>query len=175
MILKLKRTPGIYLAGFMGSGKTTIGGLLAYELGWTFVDLDQDIEAVEGAAIHQVFATRGEEHFRKVETAALQKRIRTIQTGRPMVVALGGGAFAQAENFELLQNNGVSVWLDCPLALARTRAALNELRPLARDAARFEHLYFSRRASYQQADFRVEITGDDPKPVISAILALPIF
>ena len=59
MILKLKRTPGIYLAGFMGSGKTTIGGLLAYELGWTFIDLDQDIEAVEGAPIHQVFDARG--------------------------------------------------------------------------------------------------------------------
>lgn len=175
MILKLKRTPGIYLAGFMGSGKTTIGGLLAYELGWTFVDLDQDIEAVEGAPIHQVFDTRGEEYFRKVESAALQKRIRTIQTGRPMVVALGGGAFAQAANFELLQNNGVSVWLDCPLALARLRASQNELRPLARDPVRFEHLYFSRRASYQQADFRIEITGDDPKPVISAILTLPIF
>ncbi|MGH9613516.1 MAG: shikimate kinase [Bryobacteraceae bacterium] len=175
MILKLKRTPGIYLAGFMGSGKTTIGGLLAYELGWTFVDIDQDIEASEGAAIHQIFETHGEEHFRKAETAAIQKRIRTIQTGRPMVVALGGGAFAQSANFELVQNNGVSLWLDCPLALARARASQHQLRPLARDPIHFEHLYFSRRASYQQADFRIEIAGDDPKPVISAILGLPIF
>ena len=92
MILKLKRTPGIYLVGFMGSGKTTIGRHLADELGWSFADLDADIEAEQGTTIAQIFDTRGEDEFRRIETAAIQKRVRMIEKGRPMVLALGGGA-----------------------------------------------------------------------------------
>ncbi len=175
MILKLKRTPGIYLVGFMASGKSTIGKLLAYELGWSFVDLDADIEAAQGRGIADIFDKDGEEEFRRIETQAIQKRVRTIQTGRPMVVALGGGAFSVQENFDLLQENGVTVWLDCPLALVRARLGGTIDRPLARDASRFEHLYFARRAAYQRADYRIEISGDDPAPVVSAILRLPIF
>src|SRR5205823_9160195 len=68
MILKLKRTPGIYLVGFMGSGKTTIGRLLAEELGWGFADLDEEIEKREGMSISQIFETRGEAGFRQAET-----------------------------------------------------------------------------------------------------------
>ena len=55
MILKLKRTPGIYLAGFMGSGKSTVGRALADELGWNFVDLDEEIERREGTTISSIF------------------------------------------------------------------------------------------------------------------------
>src|SRR5712692_23521 len=112
MILKLKRTPGIYLIGFMASGKTTIGRLLADELGWAFADLDQDIEALQGSSIAEIFDARGEEEFRKIEQQALQKRVGEVERGRPMVLALGGGAFAQEVNHELLEKNGVTVWLD---------------------------------------------------------------
>src|SRR5260370_35743993 len=117
MILKLKRTPGIYLVGFMASGKTTIGRRLADELGWSFVDIDEDIEFAQETTIAEIFDTRGEEEFRRIETAAIQKRIRLIERGRPMVVALGGGAFAQHQNYELLQNNGISVWLHFPFSI----------------------------------------------------------
>ena len=94
MILKLKRTPGIYLVGFMGSGKTTVGERLAEELGWSFVDIDEDIVKLEGRSIVDIFDTGGEQAFREIETACIRKRVRMIQSGRPMVVALGGGAFA---------------------------------------------------------------------------------
>lgn len=175
MNLKLKRTPGIFLVGFMGSGKTTIGRELAYELGWSFVDTDEDIETAEGMGIFEIFDKRGEPEFRRLEHAAIQKRVRVIQTGRPMVVALGGGAYAHQDNFELIENNGLSVWLDCPLAAARSRVEAFAQRPLARDPEKFAHLYFARRASYQRADFRVENAGNDIKSAVSAILALPIF
>src|ERR1022692_5190369 len=66
MILKLKRTPGIYLVGFMGSGKSTIGRLLAERIGWHFVDLDEEIEAAERMSILEIFETRGEAEFRRV-------------------------------------------------------------------------------------------------------------
>ena len=62
MILKLKRTPGIYLVGFMGSGKTTIGRLLAQELGWKFVDLDDDVEADQKKPIAEIFEQIGRAH-----------------------------------------------------------------------------------------------------------------
>ena len=94
MIHKLKLTPGIYVIGFMGSGKTTIGRQLAYELGWTFADTDEDIEAEQKEPVPRIFDSRGEEEFRKIEHKAIQKRVKIIRTGRPLVVALGGGAFA---------------------------------------------------------------------------------
>ena len=73
MILKLKRTPGIYLVGFMGCGKTTIGRLLARRIGWHFADLDHDIEKKHGGTVQQIFATHGEAHFRSLEHLALKR------------------------------------------------------------------------------------------------------
>jgi len=90
MILKLKRTPGIYLVGFMASGKTTIGRLLADELGWAFADLDEDIEAQQGRSIAEIFDSDGEEEFRTIERAAIRKRVVEVERGKPMVLALGG-------------------------------------------------------------------------------------
>ena len=72
MILKLKRTPGIFLTGFMGCGKTTVGRALADELGWTFADLDEEIEAREKTTIAEIFDTHGEAAFREIETEVLK-------------------------------------------------------------------------------------------------------
>lgn len=175
MILKLARTPAVYLVGFMGSGKTTVGRLLADRLGWSFIDLDTEIEAEQGMPIAQIFHRHGEEQFRKVETEALRRRVRLVQTGRPMVVALGGGAFAQECNYDLVEHNGVTVWLDCPLVVAWQRVESNSDRPLARDPERFRALYEARRICYARADFRVDAGGEDPESVVEALLALPIF
>src|ERR1700677_1245613 len=111
MILKLKRTPGIYLVGFMGSGKTTVGRALAEELGWWFVDLDEQIEEREHSTIADIFQVRGEAAFRALETTALKERVRSVQSGRPQVISLGGGALVSDENYELVSNHGISVWL----------------------------------------------------------------
>lgn len=175
MILKLKRTPGIYLVGFMACGKTTIGRLLADELGWSFVDLDNDIEAQQGTTIAEIFDRRGEAEFRGIEAAAIERRVHMIERGRPMVVALGGGTFAQPINLELLENNGISVWLDCPYSIVEKRVATASHRPLARDPDHFRELYNTRRTVYARADFRIEISSDDPEVAVKSILALPIF
>jgi shikimate kinase len=173
MILKLKQTPGIYLAGFMASGKTTIGRMLAERLGWNFIDLDQEIEAQHGISITEIFDRHGEPEFRRIETEALRARIRTIQRGHPSVVALGGGAFVQPGNFDLVESNGITVWLDCPLETVRRRVAEPSSRPLARDAQRFEELYHARHAAYARAEYRISIDSDDPAVVVEAILKLP--
>jgi shikimate kinase len=174
MILKLKRTPGLYLVGFMGSGKSTVGQLVAYELGWTFVDIDQEIEAAERMSIAQIFDHRGERVFRRIESEMIHEKVRLVQRGRPMVLALGGGAFAQDAVYEFLEENGVSVWLDCPLDTVRDRIGAADTRPLARDPAAMAELFYRRRDAYARADFRIDATSD-PNKVCSAILELPIF
>lgn len=175
MLLKLKRTPGIYLVGFMGSGKSEVGRLLAHELGWSFVDLDQDVEDSEGVSIAQIFDTRGEEEFRKIEDEALRKRVREVERGKPMVIAMGGGAYVQEDNRALLQERGVAIWLDCPFkrVFARMEGVTN--RPLARDPEKFKQLYEGRREPYAKADFRIEADTDDAASLVAAILALGIF
>ena len=174
MILKLKRTPGIYLVGFMGCGKSTIGQALAHELGWSFLDLDEDIERREAATISSIFEERGEPAFRSIETKALERCVRSIQNGRPQVVALGGGAFLSEENFQLVVHNGVSLWLDAPLPLLERRVAATQHRPLARDPRKFRELFESRRESYARADHRIEVSSDNPSDAVSQILALDL-
>jgi shikimate kinase len=173
MILKLKQTPGIYLAGFMASGKTTIGRLLAHRLGWNFIDLDHEIEAQQGISIADIFDQQGEAEFRRIEAEALRARVRTIQRGHPSVVALGGGTFVQPGNFDMVASNGITVWLDCPLETVRRRVADPSSRPLARDAQRFEELYRARHPEYARAEYRIAIESDDPEAAVEAILKLP--
>ena len=173
MNLKLKRTPGIYLVGFMCSGKSTVGRHIAHRLGWNFFDIDTEIEAAEKVAISEIFDTLGEAEFRRIEAAILQQHVRWIERGRPAVLALGGGAFVEPANRDLLADRGISVWLDCPFETVRRRAAENENRPLARDPQKFAALYDSRRQVYALADVRIAIESDDPDTVVDAILGRP--
>ena len=121
MNLNLKRTPGIYVVGFMASGKSTVGRLLAHRLGWNFFDTDEEIEAAERTPIAEIFDTRGEAEFRRIETGVIRHHVHRIGQGSPAVLALGGGAFAVQANRNLLENNGVTVWLDCPFEVVERR------------------------------------------------------
>jgi len=175
MILKLKRTPGIYLVGFMGSGKSTVGRLLAGRIGWHFVDLDQEIEASERMSVLEIFETRGEAEFRRLERETMRERVRAIECGRPTVLSLGGGAIVQPENYALVENNGVTIWLDCPFETVRRRVEPASHRPLARDPVALRQLYEARRESYARADYRIPIESDDPAVAVEAALRLPLF
>jgi len=175
MNLRLKRTPGLYLVGFMGSGKTTIGRHLAHRLGWSFFDLDDEIEAAEKTTIAELFDTRGELEFRFIESEMLRQHVRSIERGRPAVLALGGGAFVEAANRDLVLQNGIAIWLDCPFDRVQRRVGDAPVRPLARDPQRFAALYESRRAIYALADVRIAIESDDPTLALDAISNHPIF
>jgi len=175
MNLRLKRTPGIYVVGFMGAGKSTVGRHLAHRLGWSFFDTDAEIEAAERTAIADIFAARGEPEFRRIETAVIGQLVRSVERGRPAVVALGGGAFSQPDNRLLLENNGITVWLDCPFDTVRHRVGQATHRPLARDTEAFAALYEARRDHYCLADVHVPIATDDPEITVAAILAHPLF
>ena len=170
MHIRLKRTPGLYVVGFMASGKSTIGRHLALRLGWSFFDTDDEIEAAERTSIAQIFDTRGEAEFRRIESQIVRQHVGWIERGRPAVLALGGGAFAEPCNRELLLAHGIAVWLDCPLEVVERRVAQASHRPLARDRTKLAALYEARRESYGLADVRIPIESDDPELAVDAIL-----
>ncbi len=172
---RLIRTPGLYLVGFMGCGKTTVGRLLADELGWEFTDLDDEIEVAAGSTITHIFEDLGEDGLRLREHETLKTHVRKVQYGQPAVISLGGGAFPREENYRLISGNGISIWLDCPLPLIHRRIDGQAHRPLARDIEKFERLFHARQSAYARADYRVEVHSDDPGETVRAILALPVF
>lgn len=175
MTLKLKRTPGLYLVGFMGSGKTTIGRSLAEELGWNFLDIDTEIERLEGKSVQQIFAEEGEERFRDLESATLARTVSQVQAGNPCVVAAGGGAFAHQHNWDIVENNGVTVWLDCRLDTIEDRLGqVDKTRPLYASGSMRE-MFEKRLPHYARADFHVDANFQDPGQVLQEILHLPIF
>lgn len=162
----------IYLAGFMGSGKSTVGAQLALELGWPFADLDSIIEAGQNATIREIFDQMGEPFFRHIERAALAEVSKT----EPAVIALGGGTFAQESNVEFIhETGGATVWLDCPIEELRRRCATMNNRPLFREPESFAQLLSQRLPYYRRAEYRVSTEGRAPKEVVGEILRLKVF
>ncbi len=116
----------IYLTGFMGSGKSSIGLILANTLGWTFIDLDKCIEAVCGEKVTEIFKTKGETYFREVEHQELVKT-----AGREcVIVALGGGAILRPENLQLIRGAGKLIYLRIPPEKIYARLRFKTDRPL---------------------------------------------
>lgn len=179
----------ICLAGFMGCGKTTVGQLLARQLAWLFVDLDTRIQESAGLRITEIFDRLGEPAFRRLEHEQLLEALgEAAEKEKPTVLALGGGTFAQPQNFELLRSlsgaesaeaprpfaralRGVVVWLDCPIEVLLARCATMDDRPLFRDEMSFRQLYSQRLPFYQQAHYRIEGEAE-PRQVVEKILAL---
>jgi shikimate kinase len=162
----------IYLLGFMGVGKSTIGALLAKRLRWPFIDLDATIEAGQGTTIRQMFENSGEPFFRQIEHAALLE----ASKAEPAVIALGGGTFIQKPNFDFIRESGaLTVWLDCPIEEVQRRCEGKNDRPLFRDPADFARLFEERLPYYRQADHRVSTEGVEPEKVVENILKLQVF
>jgi len=165
------RLPVLALAGFMGSGKTTVGTLLARQLAWRFVDLDDRIEESAGITIAQFFERHGEAAFRQLEAEQLRAALgRASEHKAGTVLALGGGTYAQTGCPEFLRSSGVTVlWLDSPIDVLLSRCMTMTGRPLFRDEASFRALHAQRVPSYQLADHRVDSSGE-PAQVVAEIL-----
>ncbi len=151
----------VFLVGFMGAGKTSVGHALALKLGWRFLDLDHRIETQAGQTIAEIFQASGETEFRRAETAALRELLDELRQDAAAVVALGGGAFIQAENARLLWEFGAPVvFLDAPVEELRRRCRhVGAARPLFADENQFRQLYEARRSGYMAAGLRVETSG----------------
>ena len=162
----------IFLIGFMASGKTTIGRLLAERLDWTFLDLDKLIEDGAGRTVAAIFAAEGEEGFRKRETEALRQAAQRRKT----IVATGGGAPAREENMQAMLAAGRVFWLDVSAEDAVARAGKASGRPLldgAPDpAAAARKLLDERRPFYARAHGQVETIGRTPKEIVDDLLGM---
>jgi shikimate kinase len=156
----------IYLVGFMASGKSTIARALAARLRWRAEDVDDLIEARERTTITDIFAKHGEPYFRNVE----REMLGVLRPIRHLVVATGGGTFADADNRTHINMDGVSVWIDVPLADLITRIPLDGRRPLAADRPALERLYNARVESYRLAHIRVRASRTSVSGVVDRIL-----
>jgi shikimate kinase len=155
----------------MGSGKSTVGPLLAAELGWTFLDLDAEIERRTGMAVPQIFSEQGEAAFRKEETAALAAVLGRTRT----VIALGGGAPETLGNRLLLEQTPATaiVYLSAPFATLAGRCAQSAaVRPNFADPAAAEVRFAARHPVYNRlAHVRIETEGLTPEDSAAAVLA----
>lgn len=148
----------IYLVGFMGAGKTTVGKMVAARLAWPFFDLDELIESSAGLPVKEIFATLGEPHFRRREREVLQST-RMLEKA---VVATGGGTFAFDENVAFIRTEGYSVFLNPPFSLLLKRVGeKKEDRPLFKDELQARELYQQRLRFYKMADLTIDVKEED--------------
>ncbi|WP_346292418.1 shikimate kinase [Sphaerothrix gracilis] len=165
----LLKGTNLYLIGMMGTGKTTVGKIIAKKLGYRFVDTDALIEQATQQSIPEIFAAEGEAAFREIETQILSQ----VAPYTRLVIATGGGIVTRPKNWSYL-HHGIVVWLDVPLALLQARLQNDTQRPLLQRADWIEHLQSlsqQRQPLYAQADVRVEITArQSPKTVADVAL-----
>jgi shikimate kinase len=160
----------VFLVGFMGAGKTSVGEVLGKKLGWRFEDLDELIERREKRSIEAIFRESGETAFRAAEHAALRQVLLDVAS-RSEVVALGGGAFVHSANARLLEESGFpSVFLDAPVEELFHRCQAQELaRPLKGGQDEFRSLYESRRPAYLEALLRIDTQGKNLEEIATEI------
>ncbi|HEY0789146.1 MAG TPA: shikimate kinase [Thermoanaerobaculia bacterium] len=148
----------IYMIGFMGAGKTTVGRELAERLGVPFFDLDGLVESAEGMPIKEIFAERGEPYFRKRERDLL----RTTKWVERGVIATGGGTFTFEENIQFIKAEGLSIFLSAPFQLLRGRIGEKAAeRPMFRDDRATHELYQQRLKFYRLADLVLELREEE--------------
>lgn len=160
----------LYLSGFMGAGKSTVGQRLAERLDWSFVDLDDLIEREEGRTIPDIFRNDGEETFRELETQYLETMSRRPA---PFILAVGGGAPIQSRNRDIMSETGVEVFLHVPFPVAFERIKQDEHRPLVPDGPGAEEelrsLWNERKDVYRRADWTIECDELEPDAVARRI------
>jgi thiamine-phosphate diphosphorylase len=152
-----RRGVRIFLVGFMGSGKTSVGRRVAERLRVPFVDLDEEIERTSGKTIRVLFEESGEAAFRERETAFLEGTASLPAA----VVATGGGCFAQEGNRRAIGRLGISVFLDVPFETVRGRLAGKTDRPLFRSPEQLEGLFGERAPFYRMASVPVGLNGSE--------------
>jgi shikimate kinase len=159
----------IYLVGFMGTGKTSVGRRLAQLKKWTFVDLDELIELQQQRRIVDIFAQKGEPYFRKIEKKALKQ----VSTQNNFVVACGGGIVLDPDNLNLMKKTGTLICLSANCEAILKRVSSSKERPIlnvAKPRERIELLLKMRAPYYLQADKTIDTSDLSIKQVASKIV-----
>lgn len=154
----------------MGAGKTTVGRELSKSLGWKFVDLDDLVVKRAKKSIAEIFASEGEAAFRHHESQTLLEVI-AKSANNAMVIALGGGAFVQSNNFEAIRQSGCrTIHLDAdPKTLLVRCQREGKARPMLQDENQFRQLYEGRQSGYMRADHRVDTAGKSVRQIVTEI------
>ena len=160
--------PNIVLAGFMGTGKTTIGQIVADRLGMPFIDLDDAIEAEAGQSIAEIFASRGEATFRRLE-AQIAGQI-AAQSG--LVVATGGGTLLNSDTRAAFAGKSLLVCLTADPGTILERVAGDEVRPLAQDREALITLMGDRAALYASLPYHVDTTDRTPEQAAEEVIRI---
>lgn len=158
----LLRKDRIYLTGFMGSGKSTIGPILANTIGYDFLDIDRTIEAREGKTVSEIFRENGEQYFRTMERTIIVQ----ISTRRRLVISLGGGTVTDPETLRAIIASGILVYLKVTPEQLYRRLHRKTDRPLLSDIEgnrlsdtelreRIQTLYAAREPIYSKADITI--------------------
>lgn len=159
----------LYLIGMMGAGKTTVGRLLASELGYGFVDTDEVITASAKKSINQIFAEEGETEFRQLESDVLSQ----VSAYTRLTVATGGGIVLKRENWSYL-HHGLIVWLDASVELLYNRLKEDTTRPLLQDSnplLKLRNILQERESLYALADLRITLKeGETPEEIAKRVL-----
>ncbi|MBE7709554.1 MAG: shikimate kinase [Cyanobacteria bacterium SIG32] len=161
----------IVLIGMMGSGKTTVGKQLAELLGWTFIDLDEEIEKRENKKISQIFNDNGEQYFRKTEKEAIKEFINNEKT----ILSLGGGAFENEESQKLLKEKSTVIFLkaSCQKIFERIKNEIH--RPLLHKNFSIETIEFilqKRQKNYDKAHHKIITDNKTPQEIANEILGV---
>ena len=153
----------------MGAGKTTIGKFLSRKLNYNFVDLDLHIEKEQGIGISEMFEKHGEKYFRDAETESLRK----FSEKSNQIISTGGGIVIKDENWQIMRNRGVSVYLKSSIKTLYNRVKHKSTRPLLNVENPFEkakELFSSRESLYEKSDIIIDREGLEPGDVAMAIV-----
>jgi shikimate kinase len=166
----------IFLIGYMGSGKTTLGKMLAQKLDMPFYDLDAEIEKVQGKSIARLFDEEGEEAFRRLEKEMLST---LIEREEDFIMATGGGTPCYFKNLDFMKKNGITIYLQVPLKeLVRRNLQSPELRPLLRGMNELElHGYINdhlreRLSFYKKANITLKANEIDADRMVQEVRLL---
>ena len=160
----------VILTGFMGTGKTSLGKLLAIKLGRPFIDIDKKIEEEARLSIPKIFERYGEEHFRELERNAVKE----LSERRGLVIATGGGTIKDEENLRLLKSSGVMICLTTEPEEIFNRTARRGERPVLDGGGNerletIKKLLAERKKFYDRADYQVDTTEWSPIQIIDDI------
>lgn len=168
----MDKSKRIFLVGFMGAGKSTVGRILADKLGVPFLDLDDIIEKKTNRTIENIFSEEGEEYFRRIESEALMM---TGQRESGFVVSTGGGIILKEENREFIKQNGVSIYLKADINKIMERISADTARPLLNvddPRAKAEQLMKERSNFYERSDYIINTDLLTPGEIAAEIMSL---
>jgi shikimate kinase len=163
------RMKNIVLTGFMGTGKSEVGKLLAKQLGFAFIDADAEIEKITGMTISDIFSSRGEPAFREIESEV----ILSLAGNEKAVISTGGGAVLRQVNMDNLRKKGVIVCLEASAETIFKRTAGNDDRPLLKTddrLAKIKEMLAARRPFYERADIMIDTECKSPMEISGEII-----